>query len=153
MSLQQLPEQKSPGAPEWLSRLSARLLVSVQVMISWFMSSSPALGSVLTAWSLLGILSLPPSLSLPLPLLAPSLSLSKEISKHKEEEEQRSPPCSIVLGGLISHFPECAMFLHGFTASSSSSRWCGRQWMRQLQGLGLIIPWTRPIQLQTFTPA
>ena len=39
---------------------------SAQVMISWFVSSRPTLGSVLTARSLLGILSL--SLSLPLPL-------------------------------------------------------------------------------------
>ena len=151
MSQQQFPEQRSPGAPEWLSWLSARLLVSVQVMISWFMSSSPALGSVLTAWSLLGFLSLPPSLSAP-PLDC-TISLSLKRNKHKEEEEQRSPPCSTVLGCLISHFPEGAMFLHGFPASSSSSRWCGRQWMRQPQGLGLIILWTRPIQLQTFTPA
>ena len=35
-----------------------------QVMISQFVSSSPALGSVLTAGSLLGILSLPLSLCL-----------------------------------------------------------------------------------------
>ena len=37
------------GAPEWLSQLSIWLLILAQVMISWFMSSSPASGSVLTA--------------------------------------------------------------------------------------------------------
>ena len=36
------------GAPGWLSGLSVRLLVSAQVMISRFVSSSPLSGSVLT---------------------------------------------------------------------------------------------------------
>ena len=44
--------------PGCLSRLSVRLFISAQVMISWFVSSSPAPGSVLTVQSLLGILSL-----------------------------------------------------------------------------------------------
>ena len=35
-------------APVGLSRLHVQLLVSAQVMISWFMSSSPVLRSVLT---------------------------------------------------------------------------------------------------------
>ena len=47
-------------------------MISAQVMISWFVSLSPALGAVLVARSLLGILS--PSLCL-------SLSLSKR-NKH-----------------------------------------------------------------------
>ena len=51
-----------------------------QVMISRFMGWSPMLGSVLTAWSLLEILS--PSLSAPA-LLILSLSLSK-INKSKK---------------------------------------------------------------------
>ena len=52
-----------------------------QVMISWFMSSSPVLVSVLTAPSLEPALdSVPPSLSDP-PLLALSLSLSLK-NKH-----------------------------------------------------------------------
>ena len=50
---------RTPGG---LSRLSVRLLVSAQVMISRSAGSSPVLGSVLTAWTLPGILS--PSLSL-----------------------------------------------------------------------------------------
>ena len=52
--------------PGWLSRLRVQLLVLAQVMILWFVGSSPTLGSELTAWSLLGILSLPFSLPLPL---------------------------------------------------------------------------------------
>ena len=45
--------------------LGIQLLISAQVMISWFVGLSPVLGSVLTAWNLLGILYLP--LSLPPP--------------------------------------------------------------------------------------
>ena len=51
------------GAPGWFGRLSVQLLISAQVMISQFVSSSPTSGSVLSPWSLLGILS--PSLSAP----------------------------------------------------------------------------------------
>ena len=47
------------GAPGWLSQLSVGLLVLAQVMISWFVGLRPASSSVLTAQSLLGILSLP----------------------------------------------------------------------------------------------
>ena len=61
-------------APGWLSGLSVPLLISVQVMNSWFMSSSTASGSILTARSQLGILS--PSLCSP-PLLVHSLSQNK----------------------------------------------------------------------------
>uniref|UniRef100_A0A8C9M7V4 Amino acid transporter heavy chain SLC3A2 n=1 Tax=Panthera tigris altaica TaxID=74533 RepID=A0A8C9M7V4_PANTA len=59
------------GAPRWLSRLSNQHLISLQVMISWFMSLIPMSGSVLTAWNLLGILILLLSLSAP-PLPAQS---------------------------------------------------------------------------------
>ena len=57
----------SLGAPGWLEQLSVGLLISAQVMISRFVSSSPASGSVLMAQSLdlFPILCLP--LSLPLP--------------------------------------------------------------------------------------
>ena len=55
-----------PGAPGWLGGLSNRLLTLSQVMISWFVSSSPVSGSALTVWGLLGILCLL-SLSLPHP--------------------------------------------------------------------------------------
>ena len=63
--------EMGPGMPGWLSRLSIWLLVLVRVIISQFVGSSPVLGSALTVWSLLGILSL-----LPLPL-HPTLSLSQ----------------------------------------------------------------------------
>ena len=62
------------GTAGWLSRLSVRLLVSAQVMILQFVSSSPVSASALTVQRLLRILSLP--LSAP-PLLARSLSLSQ----------------------------------------------------------------------------
>ena len=62
-------------APEWFSWLSIQLLVSAQVMISWFVGSSPTLGSALVVQSLLGIL------SLSLPLLLLTLSLSLKINK------------------------------------------------------------------------
>ena len=65
-------KSQPPGARGWLSRLSVRLLVSAQVMTSWFLSSSPTLGSTPTVRSLLGILSLCPS-----PTQAHALSLSK----------------------------------------------------------------------------
>ena len=67
-----------------LSWLSAQLLILAQVMISGFVSSNPASGSMQTAGSLLGILSLSLSLSLSPSLYAPplhSLSLSLKISK------------------------------------------------------------------------
>ena len=51
------------GAPAWLHQLSIRLFVLAHVMISQFMSLSPSSGSALTAWSLLGILSLSLTLS------------------------------------------------------------------------------------------
>ena len=63
-------------APDWLSWLGVWLLISAQVMISQFVGLSPVSGSVLTAQSLPGILSLSLSLSAPLPLF-----LSKKISK------------------------------------------------------------------------
>ena len=72
--------KKILGVPGWLSWLSIWLLISAQVMISWFVSSSPKTGSALTVQSLLGILS--PSLSAPLLLVlslmhSPSLKINK----------------------------------------------------------------------------
>ena len=54
---------------------SAQVMIS-RVMISQFVGSSPTSGSVLSAWSLLGIL--PPSLP---PFLSLSLSLFLKMSK------------------------------------------------------------------------
>ena len=65
-----------PGGLSWLS---ARLLFSTQVMISWFVSSCPTSDSGLTDQSLLGVVSL--SLSLPLSLCPPPHSLSFKINK------------------------------------------------------------------------
>ena len=64
-SLGELRGQQKAGkeeVPGWLSQLSVGLLVSARVMVSWFVSSSPTLGSMLTVWSLLGTLSFPLSL-------------------------------------------------------------------------------------------
>ena len=61
-----------------MAQLVEHLLILTQVTISRTVRLSPTLGSVLTVWSLLGILSLPLSLSAP-PLLIPSLFLSLKI--------------------------------------------------------------------------
>ena len=68
--------------PGWLSRLSVRLLILAQVMISQPVSLSPALGSALTMQRLRGILS--PSLFAPPPL---ALSISIKINTNKLERE------------------------------------------------------------------
>ena len=70
------PINKNWGEPGELSQLRVRLLVLAQVMISQFVGSSPTWGSVLSKQSLLGILSLSPSLSAPSPL-----TLSLKIKK------------------------------------------------------------------------
>ena len=67
------------GAPGWLGWFGVRLLISAQVMISWFMSLSPALSSVLSAWA---VSLLSPS-SLPLPHCA--LSIFPSLSKTSKE--------------------------------------------------------------------
>ena len=77
------PDRKwALGAPGWLSWLSFWLLVSPQVMISRFVSSSPASCSMLwTVRSLLGIFSLSLSFSTP-----PTLSL--KINKLKKKKKK-----------------------------------------------------------------
>ena len=70
------------GKPGWPGRLS--ILISAQVVIFRLMTSSPAWGSVLTAWSLFGILSPPVSLS-----LLCSCSLSLKINKLKKNTEKK----------------------------------------------------------------
>ena len=64
------------GVPGWLSPLRIWLLISVQVMISQFGSSSPTSGSGLTVQGLLGIL-FPSIAALPLLALCLCLSLSQ----------------------------------------------------------------------------
>ena len=68
--------KNSKGA--WVAPSVQRLTLA-QVIISRFVGWSPTSGSVLTAWSLLGVLALS-SLSAP-PLLVLSLSLSLSLSK------------------------------------------------------------------------
>ena len=69
---------------------SVKRLTSTQVMISWFVSSSPGLGSVLTAQSLGPASdSVSPSLSAPPPLCSVSLCLSK-INKCKKKFKRKN---------------------------------------------------------------
>ena len=66
-------------AGAWVAQLIKCLILDLdQVMISWFMRLSLALGSTLSTWRLLGILS--PSLSAPPPFVL-ALSLSLKINK------------------------------------------------------------------------
>ena len=67
-------QSKASWVPGWLSLLSVWLLISAQVMISWFVGSSPVLGSVLTA-QILSLLSLCPSCCSCMLSLSLSLSL------------------------------------------------------------------------------
>ena len=71
------------GAPGWLSQLNVQLFISAQVVISQFMSSSPASGFTLKVQGLLGILS--PPLTVPPPLML-SLILSLKINKLKKKD-------------------------------------------------------------------
>ena len=75
------------GAPGGLSQMSIRLLISAQVMISWFVGLIPVSGSMLAAQSLFGILSLSLSLCHPPPPapLTCSLSLSQNKSIYKNK--------------------------------------------------------------------
>ena len=111
-----------------MAQLSVQLLILAQIMISWFVSLSPALGSALTVWSLLEILSLP--LSLPLPWLALFLSLSlslslSKISKIKKNEikktqvksggeaDNREIPHTKMTGGLWNLLTNSTIFANG----------------------------------------
>ena len=69
--------------PGWLSQSSVQFLIPAQVMVSQFVSLSPASGSALTVRSLLGIFSLLPSLSAP-PLLSLALSKLNKLKKKKK---------------------------------------------------------------------
>ena len=79
-----------------MAQLAKRTTLA-QIVISWLVSLSPALGSVLTAQSLLGILSLSPFLSAPPQLVhAHSLFLKINKLKKKKEESQNLNPGSPV---------------------------------------------------------
>ena len=66
---------------------SVKCVTAAQVMILRFVGSSPAPGSVRTAWSLLRILS--PSLSAPSPSRSVSLGLSKINKCFKKKKERK----------------------------------------------------------------
>ena len=81
-----LSEKGMTGAPGWLSHVVKRLTLA-QGTVSWFMSSSPALGSVLTAQSLEPASdSVSPSLSPP-PLPAHACAISLCITKYSVGKE------------------------------------------------------------------
>ena len=76
-----IQEKKSGGVPGWLTRLSVRLLASTQVMIDLTVGElKTALGSALTVWSFLGIL------SFPLPVF---LKINKLINFLKRKEKKK----------------------------------------------------------------
>ena len=62
----------------WVAQ-SVQCLTSAQVVVSWFVGSSPASGSVLMVQSLLGILSLSPPLSALSCVRALSLSITSKL--------------------------------------------------------------------------
>ena len=75
----------------WLSGLNVQLLISVQVIISQFVTLRCASGCVLTVQSLLGILSLPLSLSAsPLLMHACFLSLKINVLKKDRKKSQKT---------------------------------------------------------------
>ena len=88
------PSKLCSGAPWWLSALSDQLWISVQVMVSRCVSSSPVLGSQSrAAWDSLS-LSDPPLLMF---ALSPSLSLSLRTNKHFYKTLYSEPLFSPVL--------------------------------------------------------
>ena len=97
-------KQKEFGVLKQLSWLSVQLLVSAQIMISWFTGWSLTWGSVLTVQSLLGVLlslSLCPS---PAHVLSLSLSLSKQINKLKKNREFAVTFIILVLRGRVGDY-------------------------------------------------
>ena len=84
---------KRLGTPVQLRQLSIRLLIFAQVIISWFVNSSPTSHSALTVQSLLGFLS--PSLSAPLSL-ALYLSLKIKINFKKSLNGYKEKYCIMV---------------------------------------------------------
>ena len=73
---------------------SVKCLTLAQVTISCFVGSSPASGSALAMWSLLGILSLP--LSVPLPLVL-SHDMNNKLEKRKRKRKSSVPGNYLIL--------------------------------------------------------
>ena len=104
-----------PGAPGWLIQVSIQLLVSAQIRISRFMSSSPVLGSELTmvpAWDSLS------SPSSTLPSIVISLSPNKFINLKKKKKETH---CHINCNVCVCTCDLQDMFLFLFYVSELSS--------------------------------
>ena len=99
-------------APRWLSRLNIQVLISVQVLISQFVISSPASGSVLTVQRLHGILSLPLSLC-PSRMCAHSLSQNKSINFKKKRRRRK------VTHPRTSHFSHWEKYSRVFSCQIS----------------------------------
>ena len=94
--LKHAPKKKNKIWGTWVAHLVGHL-TSAQVMISWLVSSSPVLGSVLTAQSLGPTLdSVSHSLSASPPTCALSLSLSLQ-NKHLKNEKKRNKVCYVYI--------------------------------------------------------
>ena len=105
----------APGTSGRCSPLGIPLLMSVQVTIAGFLRSSPTSGSVLTAWSLLGTLSLSLSLSAPPPsLFFFSLSQNKQINIKKKvwghwvAQSGKHPTLALIVRKFEPHIGLCA---------------------------------------------
>ena len=84
---------------------SVKCPTSAGVMISWFLISSPALGSALTVWSLLGILALSSLSAPPVLLFSLSLKINKSISKQNKTKQKNTFPSE---AAIHSSFPALA---------------------------------------------
>ena len=98
------------GVPGWLSWLINGLLISAQVMISWFIGLSPASDFVLTTQSLLGILSLCPSPT-HVHMDTCSVSLSLKINITKRIRECPGELEGKVTGLTYLHEPDLCFFI------------------------------------------
>ena len=133
------------GAPGWCSQLSIWLMISAQVVVSQFVSSSAASGSALMSESLLGVLSLLFSDPPPLVLF---LSFSKEINfKIKIKKKWRTINSSTKLYKPHKNawprwvkteprFSFCFKQLLEGTSSDQPSLW---QWLLEVHNL--VTPW------------
>ena len=99
-----MPPVRWPGRGAWVAQ-SAERPTSAQVVSSWFVSSSPASGLLLSAQTPLRILCLL-SLSLSAPsLLTLSLSKINKTLKKKKKKKRRPPRAIPARGTLVSAAP------------------------------------------------
>ena len=115
--------KKRTGAPQWLRWLSIQLLILAQGTISWFVSSSPTSGSLLSAKSPLSILCVP--LSAPsLLVLSPSLSKINIKKKRRRQKEAKL-------------FFICVLSLPAVPKVTDFTSWC---WIRCWAYLSMALP-------------